>query len=111
MKTQFIIPALLFLGMASAPVFATSTVSETEAVQIMIQEQEKVKVDPENLPELVKETIAQNPETASLTISEAWQQTSEEGAIYYKVKFDNAGEELVKKYDADGKEIRETTKK
>ena len=109
MKTQFIIPALLFLGMASAPVFANTNVAEKEAIQITVQEKDKVKVDPENLPVLVKETIAEDTETANLTITEAWQNTDKEGAIYYKVKFDKAGEEWVKKYDANGKEIKETT--
>ncbi|AFL86120.1 hypothetical protein Belba_3628 [Belliella baltica DSM 15883] len=109
MKTKIIIPALLFLGMTSVPVFSSPTATETRAIEVTVQEQEKVKIDPENLPELVKETIALDSETASLMISEAWKSTNEEGKTYFKIKFDKAGEELVKKYGVDGKEIKETT--
>ena len=109
MKTKIIIPALLFLGMTSVPVFSSPFATETMTIQVTVQEQEKVKIDPENLPELVKETISQNEETARLTITEAWKSMNEEGETYFKVKFDKAGEEIVKKYGTDGKEIKKTT--
>lgn len=109
MKTKIIIPALLFLGMTSVPVFSSPTATETMTIEVTVQKQEKSKVDPKNLPELIKETIAQDTETTNLMILEAWKSTNEAGKTYFKVKFDKAGEELIKKYGTDGKEIKETT--
>ncbi len=109
MKTKFLIPALLVMGMSATPLLssdANAQVQETQRQETQMgQQEDKVQIDPMQLPEPVKETIQSNTEVADLDISEAWQVMKEDGTPYFKVSFDNAGEEVVKKYDAEGKEI------
>ncbi|MDN3690102.1 hypothetical protein [Cyclobacterium jeungdonense] len=73
--------------------------------------QETTKIDPETLPEKVKETIQNDETVKDLTISEA-HQVMKDGEVVYKIKFagTNPGEELTKKYDAMGKELEDEKK-
>lgn len=112
MKTNFLMPALLVLGMSATPLMssdalAQQTERQTQTIQSQErdQEEESVQIDPMQLPQPVKDSIQNDANIASLDISEAWQVLKEDGTHYYKVKFDHAGEEMVKKFDADGKKI------
>lgn len=104
MKTRFIFPALMVFALAASPIMVNAQTQETEKKEMT--NQDKVKLDPEQLPEAVKMAIAANETIADLIITEAWQITDEKGATHFKIKFDNAGEELVKKFDINGKEIK-----
>jgi hemolysin activation/secretion protein len=112
MKTNFLMPALLVMGMSAAPLFSADALAQqTERQEIQTQtmqsqqEEEAIQIDPMQLPQPVKDSIQNNSEIATLDISEAWQVVKDDGTPYFKVKFDNGGEEMVKKFDADGKEI------
>ena len=104
MKTRFIFPALMVFALAASPIMVNAQTQETEKKEMT--KQDKVKLDPEQLPEAVKMSISANETIADLTITEAWQITDEKGATHFKIKFDNAGEEMVKKFDIKGKEIK-----
>ncbi len=69
--------------------------------------QDKVEISPEDLPQAVKDAIAESEETKDLTISKAYQKTDEEGKVIYKVKFGTEEDGITKKYDAEGNEIVE----
>ena len=83
----------LILSIAAMTVFAFANAGTT-------------KIDPESLPDKVKEAIQNDLELKDLKISEAHQVT-EEGSVNYLVKFESTtpGEEIKKKFDAMGKEI------
>jgi hypothetical protein len=104
MKKTLLMSALLVAGTAftSVPSIALA-VSPT--MEISMQE-EKVKIEADQLSDPVKEAIATNESLKGLSITEAWQITSTEGVITYKVVFTNAeGEKSEKTYTADGTEI------
>jgi hypothetical protein len=105
MKTRFIFPALLVFTLAASPMMVNAQIQEIEKMVMM--KQDKVKLDPEQLPSAVKTSIAADETIADLTITEAWQITDEKGETHFKIKFDNLGKELVKKFDINGKEIKE----
>ena len=106
MKTKLIIPALLAFGLATTPLFAQTTEQISESTEISLT-QDKVKLDPENLPQAVKESIANDDRLNSLQITEAWQVNDEDGSMHYHLKFDDAGDEVEKKYNAQGEEIED----
>lgn len=106
MKTKLIIPALLAFGLSTAPLLAQSSEIVTESTEIAIV-QDKVKLEPENLPESIKESIANDDKVAALQITEAWQVHEEDGSMHFHIKFDDAGEEIEKKYNAEGEEIED----
>lgn len=89
-----------FAGVQAAP-----QISNLETVQTL---QDRVKIEPEDLPQVVKDTILDSEETKSLTISEAYQVTDAEGTITYEVTFGVEEEALTKKYDSEGNEITES---
>lgn len=108
MKTQFIIPAMLVFGLTTAPLMANpTTISDVKFEILSAQEQEKTKIDPADLPVLVKEAIEKDEALKPLKISEAWQVTGENAPSHFVIKFDNGGEELVKKYTALGEVIED----
>jgi len=108
MKTRFIIPAMFAIGLTTAPLMANPTINtDVNSEMSMSQEQEKVKVDPANLPALVKEAIEKDEALKALKISEAWQVSGENVPNHFVIKFDNAGEELIKKYTALGEVIED----
>lgn len=110
MKTQLIIPALFVMGLAFSPVSAMSNAANPAAMETnFIQDSEKVKIEKENLPETLKETIKADETTRDAEVKEAWQMTDGDGKIYFAIKFDHNGTELSKKYDATGKEVKEDT--
>lgn len=105
MKTKLMIPAMFAFSMAFAPFVANS--STTNFTNSELVEDEKTQLDLQELPEVLKNAIAVDGTAADLTITEAWHIKKDDGTVYYKVKFDNAGEELVKKYDSEGKLIED----
>ena len=107
MKTRFIIPAMFVIGMATAPLMANSTIASSLITEMKVsQESEKVKVDPADLPVPVKEAIEKDTALKALKISEAWK-VSDDAASHFVIKFDNEGQELVKKYTALGEVIED----
>lgn len=99
----------LMLSLAAMSVLAFAGINaETvkSADQVMIQE--TTKIDPENLPEKVKEAIQNDEAVKDLTIKEA-HQVMEEAVVFYLVKFEGETPEgeVKKKYDAMGKEVNE----
>ncbi|MCL6258340.1 hypothetical protein M3O96_04530 [Aquiflexum sp. TKW24L] len=106
MKTRFIIPAMFILGLGTAPLMGYATISTESPSEIkFFQEKEKVKVDPANLPVPVKEAILKDETLKPLKISEAWQVITEDEIDHFVIKFEDGGEELIKKYTALGEEI------
>lgn len=106
MKKQLLIPAMFALGLFVSPLMASPLLSSNESIGYAI-DQEKVKLDPQHLPDAVKSSIQNDEAIKNLTITEAWQIIEEDGTTFFKVKFDNAGEVIAKKYDPEGKEIKE----
>ncbi|MFC0264631.1 hypothetical protein [Fontibacter flavus] len=106
MKKQLFIPAILAFGISVSPLMASSMISFYESTEMII-DQEKVKLDPNHLPDPVKNAIQNDATIKELTITEAWQIIEEDGTTHFKVKFDKAGEIIAKKYDPEGKEIND----
>lgn len=104
MKTRFIFPALLVFALAASPMMVNAQSQETEKKEMT--KQDKVKLDPEQLPEAVKSAIEANEMVSELKIKEAWQVKDEKGATHFKITFDHDGKDLVKKFDINGKEIK-----
>ncbi|GAB3021505.1 hypothetical protein [uncultured Cyclobacterium sp.] len=96
----------LILSAAAMCVFAFANAGTTVTPLSQEWYQETTKIDPENLPEKVKEAIQNDLELKDLKISEAHRVT-EESMVNYLVKFESntPGEEIKKKFDAMGKEI------
>ena len=107
MKTKLIIPAVIVMGLAFSPMAAMSNTIEPVTEVNFIQDTEKTKIEKENLPETLKETIKKDEKTRDAEVKEAWQMTGEDGKMYYAVKFDHNGTEISKKYDATGKEVKD----
>ncbi|MFD2202478.1 hypothetical protein [Shivajiella indica] len=104
MKKQLLITAIFMLGLFVSPLMSMPIPSLKESLDF-INDQEKVQLDPNHLPEKVKNTIENNEEIKDLPITQAWQIIEEDGTSHFKVKFDIGGEELIKIYDPEGKEI------
>jgi len=93
----FALGTFVFAGVQAAP-----QISNTEIVQ---SQQGKVEIEPEDLPQAVKDTILDSEETKSLPISNAYQVTDAEGEVTYEVVFGVEEESITKTYDSEGKEI------
>lgn len=104
MKKTLIIAALLTAGVAVAGTSKTIAPRlETELILI----QEKVKINPEDLPDPVKTAISLDVTISNLPILEAWKMPVSEDTVHFAVTFDTGAEEkLTKKYDAEGNEIK-----
>ncbi|WP_186756187.1 hypothetical protein [Echinicola salinicaeni] len=76
-------------------------------VNVELSDQDKVEILPEDLPQPVKDAIADSDETKDWTISKVYQMTDDEGSVIYKVMFGEGEESITKKYNAEGKEIKE----
>lgn len=103
MKKLILMSALFAGGIAftSTDVFANST-AETP----IVISQEKTQIEPDKLPDAVKQAIAADESLKGMMIAEAWQAPTPEGKLHYQVAFDNGTEEkLWKTYDADGKVV------
>jgi hypothetical protein len=106
MKTKIMIPAMFACALAFSPFIASSSVTNFDKIEIV--EDEKTELDVEKLPEILKNAIANNEAIANLKINEAWHIKKDDGSVYYKVKFDQGGEEeLVKKFDENGNPIED----
>jgi hypothetical protein len=106
MKTQMMIAAILFFGAATVPLESES--KDLVAIETLIDLQEKEKIEASALPDPVKKSISDDPTVSELPILEVWKVKSEDGKKYFKIKFENGGEGLTKKYDTEGVEIKET---
>lgn len=97
--------ALLFAGIAMAcPRFTTSTVM-LDSIQL---QDEKEKIEPNDLPDLVKNSIIGDETINKFPVVEAWNVTLSEGIFHYIVTFENESEEKIsKKYDEEGIEIKD----
>jgi hypothetical protein len=96
------------MGLATSPLMAkTISNSDFNSGISIAQEKEKVKVDPANLPGPVKNSIERDETLKTLKISEAWHVSGENGPKHFLIKFENGGEELVKKYTSLGEEIED----
>ncbi|MFC4874241.1 hypothetical protein [Negadavirga shengliensis] len=89
--------------------FVAFTAVQTQAMSVDGMEtifQEKTKIDPENLPDAIKEAIQNDAAVSSSQITEA-HQVMKDNQIYYEVKFDKdaEGNAATKKYDSTGKEV------
>ncbi|SHM90933.1 hypothetical protein SAMN04488057_104329 [Cyclobacterium lianum] len=98
---------MLSLAAMSLLAFAGINAETVKSVdQVMVQE--TTKIDPESLPEKVKEAIQNDEAVKNLKIKEA-HQVMEDAAVFYLVKFEGETPEgeVEKKYDNMGKEVKE----
>jgi hypothetical protein len=96
-------------GMCFAIAQTQAEVAIAEAVEFTFQE--KTKIDPENLPEKVKEAIQNDAAIRSSQITEA-HQVMEDNQVFYVVKFDRdaeGNEKITKKFDVTGNEIEDAS--
>ncbi|WP_297337889.1 hypothetical protein [Algoriphagus sp.] len=104
MKTSMLIAAMFVSGMALANP-ATSLNPNTISLE---QQEGKVKIEADDLPDPVKTTISNDETINQLSILEAWKWNTPEGKTLFEVVFDNGTEEkFSKKYDEQGNEIKE----
>lgn len=103
MKKQLFIGMIFAAGLIASPVFGQEMALTQTKVQI--QEQEKTKLAPEDLPNPIKAAIMNDEGLKGLQIKEAWHIVDQSGEAHYKLIFDQNGNDLVKKYKADGTEI------
>lgn len=105
MKMTLLMSAMLFTGVAMATPQMTL---ENPHAKTILQQQEKVKIEADALPDAVKTTISSDETVNEFTIAEAFKIAQLDGTFHYEVVFDNGTEEkLTKKYDQEGKEIIE----
>lgn len=107
-KLMLSIAVMGFLAFATVQA-QTPALPNQEGVELQEEvEQETTKIDPETLPEKVKEAIQGNDEVKDLKIAEA-HHIIEENHAFYVVKFEGTveGEEVKKKFDAMGEEVKE----
>ncbi|MEN2280967.1 hypothetical protein AAGF08_02435 [Algoriphagus sp. SE2] len=87
--------------MASPKKRINQTTNQASAIQ-----QEKVKIEPEALPEAVKTTIAADEKLKSLSVLKASQITQLDRTFHFEVIFENGTEEkLIAKFDQNGIKI------
>lgn len=94
-----VIGMLMSSGLQAMDFFTASVVELTD--------QDKVEISPEDLPQAVKDAISDSDETKDWTISKVYQMTDDEGSVIYKVMFGEGEDSVAKKYNAEGKEIKE----
>lgn len=105
MKKTLIIASLLVAGATMAEPTSTEVANSPMGI---VLDQEKVKIDPETLPDPVKASISNDASVATLSIVEAWKTSLPEDKALFAIIFDNGSEEkLTKKYDQEGNEIVE----
>jgi hypothetical protein len=105
MKKTILMSALLLAGAA----FVQPSVAaiSSDVIEISMQE-EKVQINPNDLPDAVKATIAADESLQGAAVSEAWKITKEDDSVHFQVIFTSAeGEKTTKTYDPDGNEIKE----
>jgi hypothetical protein len=105
MKKHLFFGMMIAAGLAAGPVLAQEP-ALSQANEIA-QDQEKTKVNPDQLPDPIKATIMNDEVLKALQIKEAWQIVDASGEAHFKVIFDENGTDLAKKYKADGTEIKE----
>jgi hypothetical protein len=103
MKKTAMIIACLFLGVSLSQAMPPINDPAVGTFELM---QDKVKINPEDLPEPVKKAIAENDEVNHLQVSQAYKVTDDD-KVYYEVTFGLENESITKKYDSEGGEIEE----
>ncbi|MEX0883673.1 MAG: hypothetical protein WDZ72_09390 [Cyclobacteriaceae bacterium] len=99
---------MLSLAVMGCLAYTTATAQEAATPNLETVDQETTKIDPENLPEKVKEAIQNDENTKDIQIAEAHQKMKD-NQVYYVVKFekDATGNELKKKFNAMGEEVED----
>jgi|SRR5690606_24848612 len=89
--------------------FASPGISlQQAAVSSAIVQEERIQIKPDTLPNPVKQTITTDETLKGFPIAEAWQFKSVDGAVTFKIAFDNGtADKLWKTYDPEGNEIKE----
>ncbi len=95
--------ACLFLGISLSQAIPKNNVPVVSTLEII---QDRIKINPEDLPEPVKKAIAENEEVNHLQISQAFKVTDDD-KVHYVVTFGLENESITKKYDSEGGEIEE----
>ena len=104
MKKILLMSAMLLTGVA----IASPQLTTNSLTPMSIQLEDKVKIEPNDLPDAVKNSIIGDETTNKFPVTEAWKVTLSEGVFHYIVTFENGTEEkLSKKYDEEGVEIKD----
>ena len=102
---KLIVSALALTLISFASVKANTTeFSLQEKSAISSQQQEKVPVKPENLPEGIKKTI-QGEEFAGWKVTSAFLVTAPDKTQYYELNVKNGSEAAMVKLDKNGKNV------
>jgi hypothetical protein len=102
MKKVIMILAMGVFGIAGVQAQETTHQETTEISQAA---QDRVKIEADSLPEVVRTSISENAETMDLEITEAWEVRDQDGNVQYEVTFWKEDESFTKKYDSEGKEV------
>jgi hypothetical protein len=84
---------------------ASSMFIDDPATEVSFLQDDRTKIDPDELPDPVKEKIKSDNNIKSKNISEAYTERAD-NQMYYVVKFerDQDGQEVTKRFDARGNE-------
>jgi hypothetical protein len=102
MKKVIMILAMGVFGIAGVQAQENTQQETTEISQAA---QDRVKIEADSLPEVVRNSISENAETMDLQITEAWEVRDQDGNVQYEVTFLKEDESFTKKYDSEGKEV------
>ena len=102
---KLIVSALAITLISFASVKANNTEFDLqEKTAVNSQQQEKVPVKPENLPEGIKKTI-QGEEFAGWKVTSAFLVTAPDKTQYYELNVKNGSEAAMVKLDKNGKNV------
>ncbi|GGZ36823.1 hypothetical protein GCM10007049_32750 [Echinicola pacifica] len=93
------------MGSLSFATTQANTIVEKEPITYRAQDS-KVQIEPEELPQKVKESILDNEEVKMLPVSEAFKVTDQQGEVSYEVQF-GMEETVIKTYDEEGNELED----
>lgn len=104
MKKSLLVGGILVSSFA----FAAPHWSEIPLEQRSQEQENKIRIEPDLLPDPVKASIALDKKVKYLSILETWQWPTTNGNFHFKVIFeDRKKNKLVKEYDQDGNEMKE----
>ncbi len=95
----FALGAFTIAGVQAAPLISNVAITQSQ--------EGREEIQPEDLPQEVKDTILESEETKTLAISKAYKVTDAEGTVTYEVTFGVEEEAITKTYDDQGKEVVE----
>ncbi|WP_157492909.1 hypothetical protein [Echinicola pacifica] len=96
---------IIAMGSLSFATTQANTIVEKEPITYRAQDS-KVQIEPEELPQKVKESILDNEEVKMLPVSEAFKVTDQQGEVSYEVQF-GMEETVIKTYDEEGNELED----